>query len=187
MVRKALASLAVLALAIVATLPGIAFAAGVGASPSELHFDDRQQDLPQTLSVVNTGGDESTFKVYAEGEYETWFDFSPSQFSLAPGDTETVAISMSPPPSASGEHTATICVVSFEPSTALRVGVGVKVPAHIYATRVVSPAETPSAPPTATTQTPGIQMWLVLAIVLPIVLLGIALVWRRRRGTIGAL
>lgn len=177
-----------LAAALLALLPTHAWAAGVGASPSELRFDEQLEDRTQILHVVNTGDEESSYRVYAEGEYESWFDISPSEFSLAPGKNREVVITVSPPAAASGEYTANICIVSLEPSAALQIGVGVKVPAHISAALTAQPSTpTPSASPTTPAPSPPrVRMWLAPAIVLPLLLLGIALFWHRRKGTNGA-
>jgi hypothetical protein len=184
MISKLVGSSVLIAIAIMTLWPGNALAAGVGASPSELHFDAQVSGYTQTLHVVNTGDTESSYRIYAEGDYETWFEISPGEFSLASGRNREVAITLSPPPSASGEHTANICVVSLEPSSGLQVGVGVKVPAHLS---IAPPAlPTPTAPATSEAPPPRIQMWIVIAVVAPLLLMAVFLFWQIRRRTIGA-
>lgn len=148
-------------------LPNHAWAVGVGTSPKELHFDANSGST-QTLHVINTGDEESSYRVYVEGEYEGWFEISPNEFQLAPDESIKVDMTISPPSSASGEHTAHICVVSLSPSLELRVGAGVKVPAYIS---LASPTPLVSMP-----------MWIGGAIVLLAVLTGIFLFWRRRKA-----
>ncbi|MDY6893179.1 MAG: hypothetical protein SVO26_05630, partial [Chloroflexota bacterium] len=112
------------------------FAGGVGASPKELHFETHSTDSTRLLTVVNTGSNVSDYSVFVEGEYEEWFEITPSTFTLKPGENKEVAITLSPPLLASGDHDATICVVSFEPSSGLNIGTGIKVPARMTLTLV---------------------------------------------------
>lgn len=131
MPARAMAFLLFFIVLLAALSPALVLASGVGVSPSELEFEARSPGSIRTLFVINTGDEESHYRVYAEGEYEDWFEISPEEFLLAPGQSMEVEIALSPPFAASGEHTANICVVSFEPSLGLQIGTGVKVPAHI--------------------------------------------------------
>jgi hypothetical protein len=131
MIARAIGFLILLVILCLALLPNQAWAAGVGVSPHELDFEARSPGSTRTLHVINSGNEESHYKVYAEGEYEGWFEIAPDEFSLAPSESIEVKLTLAPPSKASGEHRANICVVSFEPSSGLQVGVGVKVPAHI--------------------------------------------------------
>ena len=169
------ASLAILVAAIsLLLLPGAALAAGVGAAPGELRFD-RGTRSSQVLHVINTGDDETRYRVYADDGYDTWFTVSPAELSLKPGDSEEVLITISPPPEVVGEFTTNICIVSLEPSSGFKVGLGVKVPAYISLT-IAQPAPSP----------PAFPWWIALAIVVPLVLMGSVLGWRRKSGNVPA-
>jgi len=168
------AGLAILVAAIsLLFLPAAALAAGVGAAPAELRFDQHARSS-QVLHVINTGDDETRYQVYAENGYETWFTVSPAELSLEPGDSGEVLVTLSPP-QVVGEFKTNICVVSLEPSSGFKVGVGVKVPAYISLT-VAQPTPSP----------PGFRWWIALAIVVPLVLIGLVLARRRKSANAAA-
>ena len=130
--RFAIIALAIMALFSFYPPPPVAAAAGVGASPGELNFEViSEAPITEALTIVNTNGHESSYHVYAEGEYEDWFEISPKEFSLSPKETGEVAVKMLPSSATKGDHTAKICIVSFDPSSDLAVGAGVKVRANI--------------------------------------------------------
>lgn len=163
MKSRAVAFLVLLAALAAVLLPHPAQATGVGVSPSSLGFEAHSPGSTSTLYVMNTGDEVSHYRVYAEGEYQGWFDISPGEFSLAPGQGRQVEITLCPPRAASGEHSASICVVSYEPSLGLQVGVGVKVPAHIAITG------------------PPLPMIGIAAAVLAVLAVANLLVWRKKR------
>ena len=165
MIIKVIGFLILLVIVCLALWPNQAWAAGVGVSPHELDFEGRSPGSTRTLHVINSGDEESHYKVYAEGEYEGWFEIAPDEFSLAPNESTEVQITLSPPSNASGKHRANICVVSFEPSSGLQVGVGVKVPAHI------------SLPSSRSL----LPMAISIGIVSLAVLAAVCFVWRNRR------
>lgn len=165
MIIRVIGFLILLVIVCLALLPNQAWAAGVGVSPHELDFEARSPGSTRTLHVINSGDEESHYKVYAEGEYEGWFEISPDEFSLAPSESIEVKITLSPPSNASGEHRANICVVSFEPSSGLQVGVGVKVPAHI----------------SLSSSSSLLPMVISIGIVSLAVLAAVCFVWRNRR------
>jgi hypothetical protein len=158
-----------LAVLLASLLTGQVIAASAGAAPGELHFDSTGRS--QTLYVINTGQDEAQYRVYADGEYASWFVITPDEFSLSAGANREVSVTVSPPEGASGNHTASIRIVAFEPSVDLKVGAGVKIPAYVSIETLPPPAEV----------TPALQMWIVAAIVVPIVLVAILLVLLLRR------
>jgi hypothetical protein len=190
MARRLVIAPAVVLWFVLGVVPGTVLAAGVGVSPGELHFDARQ-GFSKTLHVINTGDNGSNCTVYVEGEYESWFDFSPSEFYLAPGGIQEVAVTVTPEPTATGSITVSIRVKSFEATTGLPVSVGLIVPAHVNTegapVTTPSPEPTPSpSPPPETGEVPGVQLWVVLAIVVPLVLAALVLLWQRRNRAIGA-
>ncbi len=153
-------------------LSGQVLAAAAGAAPGVLYFDSSGRT--QTLHVINTGNVEAQYRVYADGEYEGWFVITPQEFSLSSGADRDVNLTVSPPEGASGLHTASIRVVAFEPSSALKVGAGVKVPAHV----------TIEALPPPSKAGPTVQMWIVPAIIIPVLLAATLLaILRRRQAT----
>ena len=110
---------------------GPALASGVGVSPSHLEFGSNGSGFNSTLYVINTGDEDSLYRVYVDNEYENWFNISPEEFLLAPDRTAEVQISVTPRWSIQSDHTAYIYVESFEPTAETQVGAGIKVPAYI--------------------------------------------------------
>lgn len=108
-----------------------AYASGVGASPSRLEIIDNASDFDGTIHVMNTGDEDSLYRVYAEGTYAGWFDIVPREFLLSPGQTTEVKITASSPSAIRGEHTVNICIESFEATSDLHVGAGIRVPVYI--------------------------------------------------------
>ncbi len=112
--------------------PSQVLALGLGVTPGKLDFSVRPGGTEvQTLNVINQSNQESLFRVYVEGEFEEWFLISPGEFSLAPQQSKGVEIVVAPPLTASDEHDFSICVVSLPAGSDLRIGAGVKVPAHV--------------------------------------------------------
>lgn len=108
-----------------------ASAAGVGVAPRRLDFDNSPGGATKKLYVINTGHEESLYRVYVEGEYRSWFRISPDEFSLYPDQNIQVSITLTPPWTARGEHATDVRVVSLETSSELQIGTGVKVPARV--------------------------------------------------------
>ena len=112
--------------------PSQVLALGLGVTPGKLDFSVRPGGTEaKTLNVINQSNQESLFRVYVEGEFEEWFLISPGEFSLAPQQSKGVEIVVAPPLTASDEHDFSICVVSLPAGSDLRIGAGVKVPAHV--------------------------------------------------------
>jgi len=112
--------------------PSQVLALGLGVAPGKLDFSVRPGGTEmKTLNVINQSNQESLFRVYVEGEFEEWFLISPGEFTLAPQQSKGVEIVVAPPLTASDEHDFSICVVSLPPGSDLRIGAGIKVPAHV--------------------------------------------------------
>ena len=110
--------------------PPSALAIGVGVTPSELNFNIRSGGSSNAvLYVINTGGNETRYKVYAD---EGWFSISPAEFSLAPQANREVQITASPPLFSLSNYSTYVYVVAVNPSSQLQVGTGIKVPIHIH-------------------------------------------------------
>jgi hypothetical protein len=129
-------------LALFVTLPVVlsatpASASGVGASPSHLEIADNASDFNGIIHVINTGDEDSLYRVYAEGGYEGWFDIVPQEFLLSAGQVAEVRITVASPGAVAGEHTVNICIESFEASSDLHVGAGIRVPVYISVDRPV--------------------------------------------------
>jgi LPXTG-motif cell wall-anchored protein len=108
-----------------------ASAVGVGVAPAELNFSVQVgSSESRILYVINTGTEESGYKVYVDEKYRDWFTISPENFTLAPNENKAVHISLSPPISASGNFSILVYAVSYSPSSEFRVGGGIKVPAN---------------------------------------------------------
>jgi LPXTG-motif cell wall-anchored protein len=109
-----------------------ASAVGVGVAPAELNFSVQVGTSDsRVLYVINTGSEESGYKVYVDEKYRDWFTISPENFTLAPEENKAVQISLSPPISASGNFNLLVYAVSYSPSSEFKVGGGVKVPANV--------------------------------------------------------
>lgn len=112
--------------------PSQVLALGLGVAPGKLDFSVRPGGTEaKTLNVINQSNQESLFRVYVEGEYEEWFLITPGEFTLASRQSKDVEIVVAPPLTASDEHDFSICVVSLPPGSDLRIGAGIKVPAHV--------------------------------------------------------
>ena len=190
MARRLIIALAAALWLVLCLVPGTVWAAGVGVSPGELHFDARQ-GFSKTLNVINTGDGSSNCTVYVEGEFQNWFDISPSEFYLAPGGIQEVAVTVSPGPTAEGSVTVSIRIKSLEAATGLPISVGLIVPAHVNTEGAPVPAPSPEptpapSPPPETGEVPGVRLWVVLAIVVPLMLAALVLLLLRRSRAIGA-
>jgi len=109
-----------------------ASAVGIGVAPAELNFSVQVGTSDsRILYVINTGDEDSGYRVYVDEKYRDWFTISPENFTLAPGENEAVKLSLSPPIIASGNFTTLVYAVSYSPSSEFRVGGGIKVPAHV--------------------------------------------------------
>jgi len=105
---------------------------GIGVTPAELNFSTQVGSSDsRILYVINTGDEDSGYRVYVDEKYRDWFTISPENFTLAPGENKAVKLSLSPPISARGNFTTLIYAVSYSPSSEFKVGGGIKVPAHV--------------------------------------------------------
>jgi hypothetical protein len=132
-----LAKVAIVALPIIGLLMSAAsaLALSVGVAPGRMDFTVRPGGTEtQTLNVINQSDQASQFQVYAEGD-ESWFDITPAEFTLDAGEVRGVEIAVAPSLfTAAGDHDFDICVLCLAPESELRVGAGVKVPAHVEVT-----------------------------------------------------
>jgi hypothetical protein len=149
-----------------AWLPGVAWAAGLGVTPGHLELEAYPLiKATGALSVINTSTEAGQYRIYAEGEAADWLSLSPAEFTLKAGETQTVAVTVSPPLTARGDYQATVSVVSFSDNPGLEVGCGVKVPVSLMVSGLRA------APPFT---------WVITAVALA-VSLPIAIQRRRRR------
>ena len=117
-----------------------ASAIGLGVSPEKLNIEvSRGGSATAMLGIINTGNEESNYKVYVEEEkYKGWFTIEPEEFTLPAQGKKAVEVSVRPPVYASGEHEARICIVSLPPGEGLAIGTGIKVPTHIHISAMLS-------------------------------------------------
>ena len=108
-------------------------AIGVGVSPHQLEVAAYPSDsVRSSIHVINTSDEESRYQVYIEEEdLSSWFQVSPQEFVVGPGDHQEVQLDISPPATASGEYQTNVCVVGLIHASELKVGCGVKVPVSI--------------------------------------------------------
>jgi P pilus assembly chaperone PapD len=120
--------LVITALTLLAPLPVLA----LGVNPGELNFVvDPGQQCSRTLDVINDEDNEVVYKIYVDDEHESWFSISPDEISLAPQQSGEIEITVSPPLTTIGEHTAFVYITSAQPSSGLQVALGIKLKANI--------------------------------------------------------
>ena len=144
-----------------------ALAFGIGVAPGKMEFSLRPGNTGvKTLHVVNQANQKSEFQVYVEGENETWFTITPGEFTLNAQETKGVEILVAPPlTTAPKDHDFSICVVSIPPNSDLNIGAGIKVPTHVQITELPVMA---------------IQWWIVSAVIVITVVIGMLFWWRRK-------
>jgi hypothetical protein len=87
--------------------------------------------------------------VYAEGESAAWFSIEPGEFALDAGEVRAVTLVVAPPVTTRvRQYEATICVVTLQPDTDLRLGAGIRVQAHINVAVLVLSAMSGTSWPT---------------------------------------
>jgi P pilus assembly chaperone PapD len=113
-----------------------ALALSVGVAPGKLDFKVRPGGTEvKTLNVINQSDQAAQFQVYIEGENQNWFEITPAQFSLGAGEVREVEIAVAPSLfTTAGDRDFEMCILCLPPETELRVGAGVKVPAHVQVT-----------------------------------------------------
>jgi len=115
--------LIVIAILLYAPLP----VSAVGVAPGELNFRmGPGQQCTRTLSIINDEEQAATYTIYMDDEHEDWFTISPNEISLDPGQNGEVEVTVSPPLTTLGEHTAFIYITSAEPASGLQVTLGIK-------------------------------------------------------------
>jgi P pilus assembly chaperone PapD len=164
LVKASIALLPLLGLLISASS---ALALSVGVAPGRMDFKVRPGGTAvQTLNVINQSQQAAQFQVYLEGGHEGWFEINPAQFTLRGGEVKKVEITVAPSLiTATGDHDFTICVLCLAPETELRVGAGVKVPAHVQVTEFPIMA---------------LRWWIATAAFVLALIIGIIVGWRLR-------
>jgi P pilus assembly chaperone PapD len=142
-----------------------ALALSVGVTPGKLDFKVRPGGTAmQTLNIINQSDQAAQFQVYLEGGHEGWFEITPAEFTLGAGEVREVEIAVATSLlTAAGDHDFTVCVLCLAPEAELRVGAGVKVPAHVQVT------EFPIMP---------LQWWIVTAAFVLALIIGLIVGWR---------
>ncbi len=163
-----------LLIAFLVLFPGRVQALGIGVVPHELELAAYPLgSAADSISVLNPSSEGALYRVYVEGEGGQWFRITPGEFVLEPGGSQVVEVVVSPPLTASGDYHPSICVVSLVHASELKVGCGVKVPAHIKIT----------APPPFSAMGLNVTGPRLLAVTIAVVA-GVvtgAVVWRRRK------
>ncbi|NQT31636.1 MAG: hypothetical protein HQ588_04805 [Deltaproteobacteria bacterium] len=113
-----------------------ALALSVGVAPGRMDFEVRPGGTEvQTLNIINQSDQASQFQVYVEGGNEGWFEITPAEFTLNAGEVRGVEIAVAPSLfTAAGDHDFDMCILCLPPEAELRIGAGVKVPAHVQVT-----------------------------------------------------
>jgi len=144
-----------------------ALALSVGVAPGKLDFTVRPGGSEvQTLNIINQSDQPSQFQVYVEGWHEGWFEINPDQFTLNAGEVRGVEIAVAPPlVTAAGDHDFDMCILCLPPEAELRVGAGIKVPAHVQVTELPIMA---------------LGWWIAAAALLLALIIGLIVGWRLR-------
>jgi hypothetical protein len=142
-------------------------ALSIGVIPGKMTFNVRPGSTElQTLYVINQDDQVSDFEVYIEGGNKKWFTVAPGKFTLNGQERKNIEITASPPITTNPqEYDLSICITSVPPGSDLRIGAGVKVPAHVRITQLPVMA---------------IQWWIVSAVILVILAVGALILWRRK-------
>ena len=108
-----------------------AYGMGVGANPGNMSFKLAPgTSVDQLLYVMNTGNETANYEVFVnESNYQNWFNFSPSSFTLRPGEKEAVKVTLTVPISAETEVKCKIKIPCTVPGKT--VGAGIIIPVHI--------------------------------------------------------
>ncbi len=124
---------AVLVVMLAAVIPASVRAVGLGVTPGRMDFTVRPGGTEvQTLRVINQSNGPSRFEVYVEGQHAEWFTVTPGEFILDAGEIIGVEIAVTPPVTVRPQSCElSICVLTLPPDSELRLGAGVKVPAHV--------------------------------------------------------
>jgi len=137
---------------------------GIALSKSELHFDQPIDDNPQELYLFNSGSVPARYKIFAKKGHEKWFTIEPEECTLQPDEYRKIIIGAPPYSNDSNKLVTSIYFHAVEQDEEDSIPIGVMVPAYI-----------------CTQAAPRLQLWLILAIVIPLMLLGMFLYWYRRR------
>jgi len=144
-----------------------ALALSVGVAPGKMDFTVRPGGTEvQTLNIINQSDQASHFQVYVEGGHEGWFEIDPAEFTLNAGEVRGVEIAVAPSLfTVPGDHDFDMCVLCLPPESELRVGAGIKVPAHVQVTEFPIMA---------------LGWWIAIAAALLVLIIGIIVGWRLR-------
>lgn len=151
MVKKSLPALIVAIFFVFSLLTPAAARIGVGVGTGKIQVEEvlkggMSYQLPP-LTVLNTGDESSDYEAtvtYHQDQPELippekWFDFSPSEFYLEPGEAQVVEIKLSLPIKATpGDHFAYLEGHPVKKSQAGETSIGVAAAAKLYFT--ISPA-----------------------------------------------
>ena len=114
-------------------------ASALEVTPAELNFTaPAGGQTTATMNLVNDEEQPQSYRIYADEEYRDWFTISPEEVLLSPHQSGEVAITVSPPPNTTGEHTAFLYITSAGPSGGLQVALGIKVRANITVNTTVN-------------------------------------------------
>jgi hypothetical protein len=108
-----------------------AYGMGVGVSPGNMSFKLAPgTSVQQPLYVINTGNETANYDVFVnESNYQNWFTFSPSSFSLKAGEQKEVKVTLTVPASAETDVKCKIKIPCTVPGKT--VGAGIIIPVHI--------------------------------------------------------
>lgn len=107
-------------------------ASALGVNPEELNFRvDPGHQCTKTMSIVNDGNEAATYQIYVDEEHADWFTIRLSQITLEPQQSGELEITVSPPLTTFGEHTAFVYISPVEPSSGFQVALGIKLTANI--------------------------------------------------------
>jgi uncharacterized membrane protein len=103
---------------------------GFGVSPGNLNFALSPGDSAEVfLSVLNRGASTEEYLISLDNEvYAGWFEITPPNFELQPGQEKQVAVKLSVPSSAREDAD---CKIELLQTSYTNVLIGIRVPVHI--------------------------------------------------------
>ena len=165
--KQSLRLVAALSIILTIIIPSSVWAMGLGVAPGKMEFGVHPGGTEaQTLQIINQSDSPSDFEVYIEGENAEWFEVTPGEFTLGAYEVNGVEIVLTPPLTVKPQqYEFSVCVISLPPGSDLRLGAGIKVPTHVQITEL---------------PVMSIQWWIVSAVILVVLVIGITVWWKRK-------
>lgn len=107
-------------------------AVGIGAKPARLDFSGAVDESVKRQLLISNDGSQAALFVLSADDLVAWFVFSPEEFQLWPGETQTVSVKVMP--QADGVHATFISALARPlDRQAFKAAAGLKIPVTITA------------------------------------------------------